>query len=171
MTPIPFKTSPRGIALIAHFEDFASRASFCPARQRTIGDGHVILKHERELTTATITEAKARDILAADLAVCETYLNGVLPIWVSQHHFDALASFVFNCGIGNFDKSTLRQRLADGNRQAAAEEFKKWVFGGGKKLWGLHIRRVCESLLFQGMSDAAIANERARLQALKLRDW
>lgn len=171
MTRIPYKTSPRAVDFIASFEDFASRAYTCPAGKLTIGYGHVILKREPELTTATITEAKARQILAADLALCETYLNGVLPGWISQHHFDAIASFVFNCGIGNFDKSTLRQRLSEGNRAEAAEEFKKWVYGGGKKLWGLHIRRVCESLMFQAMSDAAIANERARLHAIKPRAW
>lgn len=171
MIPIPFKASPRAVAFVSSFEDFAATAYLCPAGKLTIGYGHVILKREPHLVKATLTPAQANALLADDIALCETYLNGVLPDWIRQHHFDALVSLVFNIGIGNFDTSTLRKLLKAGQRNQAADEFTKWVYSRSIRLWGLHIRRTCEKLMYLGMTDAAIANERARLQTLTLRDW
>jgi lysozyme len=169
--PTPFKASPRAVALIASFEDFAATAYTCPAGKLTIGYGHVILKREPHLTRANLTKAQAEALLAADIGLVETYLNAVLPDWIQQHHFDALVSLVFNIGIGNFDSSTLRKLLKAGQRNQAAGEFTKWVYSKGVRLWGLHIRRNCERLMYLGITDAGIANERARLQTLTVRDW
>lgn len=171
MIPVPFKASPRAVALIASFENFSATAYLCPAGKLTIGWGHVILKREPHLNKATLTRAQADALLASDIALVEIYLNGVLPDWIQQHHFDALVSLVFNIGIGNFDSSTLRKLLKAGQRNQAAGEFPKWVYSKGVRLWGLHIRRICERLMYLGMTDAAIGNERARLQTLTVRDW
>lgn len=171
MTPVPFTASPRAVSLIASFESFAATAYLCPAGKLTIGYGHVILKREPHLTTAEVTQADAEALLCADIAVVEAYLNGVLPPATRQHHFDALVALVFNIGIGNFDASTLLRKLKAGDTAAAADEFLKWIYSNGKRLWGLHVRRTCERMLFLGLTDAAIANERARLQSMRIRPW
>jgi len=163
----PLTLSPRGIALIKSFEDFSAVAYTCPAGLRTIGYGHVIRGSEPYLRTATLSLAQAEALLRADCGTVEVYLNAVLPDWIRPHHFDALGSFTFNCGIRAFDQSTLRAKLKTGDRLAAQAEFDKWVFANGKRLRGLSIRRACERLMFAGCSDVAIERERARLQSLR----
>jgi lysozyme len=163
----PLITSPRGLALIRSFENFAPKAYRCPAGKWTIGYGHVIRANEAWLMTATLTQAQAEQLLRDDLRPVETYLSRVLPDWARTHHFDALASLVFNIGATAFDGSTLLARLKSGNRTAAQAEFVKWVFAAGKRLRGLEIRRACEQLMFAGCTDNTIETERRRLSLIK----
>lgn len=166
LTP-PLKTSPRGIALIESFEDFAAQPYLCPAGKLTTGFGHVILKSEPHLRTATLSMLQARELLRADVGTVEVYLNAVLPAGLSQFRFDALVCLVFNIGIGAFDSSTLLKRLKVGNLKAAEDEFRKWVFVKGQRSRGLEIRRALETMFFAGCSDSTIANERARMYAIR----
>lgn len=163
----PLTTSPRGIDLIKQSEDFSAVAYLCPAGVWTIGYGHAIRKSEPHLRTAKLTVAQAEDLLREDLRTVETYLSAVLPDWIRPHHFDALASFAFNVGVGQFDRSTLRLKLKFGDRVGAQAEFSKWIFSKGMRLRGLAIRRALEALMFSGASDQAIETERRRLQSLK----
>lgn len=163
----PLTTSPRGLELIRSFERFEPQAYLCPAGELTIGYGHVIRKSEPHLRTATLTRAEAEALLRGDCRTIEIYLSAVLPDWVRIHHFDALVSFCFNCGIKAFDGSTLRVKLKAGDRLAAQAEFSKWVFAKGRRLRGLVVRRACEALMFAGCSDNAIETERRRLESLK----
>ena len=171
MTTQPLRASDRAINLITTFESFAARAYTCPAGKLTIGYGHVILKREPELARMEISQADAREILRRDVALVETYLNDVLPDSPRQHHFDAMSSLAFNIGVAALDRSTLLKKVKAGDMQGAADEFEKWVYSGGKRLYGLYVRRICERLLFIGMTDATITNERARLQAVRLKSW
>ena len=166
LTP-PLKTSPRGIALIESFEDFAATPYLCPAGKWTTGFGHVILKSEPHLYKATLSRLQARELLRADLGTVEVFLNAVLPAGTAQFRFDALAALVFNIGVGAFDTSTLLKRIKVGDLKGAEAEFAKWVFANGQRLRGLEIRRACEAMMFGGCSDSTIANERARLQAIR----
>ena len=163
----PLTTSPRGLELIRSFEKFEPKAYLCPAGKWTIGYGHVIRQSEPQLRTKTLTRGEAEQLLRADCHTAEIYLSAVLPDWVRPHHFDALVSFCFNCGIKAFDGSTLRVKLKAGDRLAAQAEFGKWVFAKGRRLRGLGGRRACEALMFAGCSDNAIETERRRLESLK----
>ena len=163
----PLTTSARGLALIRSFEKFEPKAYLCPAGKWTIGYGHVIRQSEPQLRTKTLTRGEAEQLLRADCHTAEIYLSAVLPDWVRPHHFDALVSFCFNCGIKAFDGSTLRVKLKAGDRLAAQAEFGKWVFAKGRRLRGLGVRRACEALMFAGCSDNAIETERRRLESLK----
>jgi lysozyme len=165
--PTQLNTSPRGIALIESFEDFSATPYLCPAGKLTIGVGHVILKSEPNLRTATLTPLQARVLLRADLGTVEVFLNGALPAGFSQFRFDALVSLVFNIGTGAFDRSTLLKQIKAGDLTAAEAEFTKWVFSNGQRLHGLEIRRTCEAMMFRGCSDASIADIRVRLQGMR----
>jgi lysozyme len=73
---------------------------------------------------------------------------------LNQNQFDALASFVFNVGQGNYAQSTLRRALEAGHLRQAALEFNRWVWAtaaDGKKiaLPGLIKRRGAERTLFE----------------------
>jgi|GEM_PF-1952431 len=164
---VPFQVSARGLALIAGFEGFSACPAPIAAGQAVIGHGHVIRRNEPHLQSACLSTGQALALLRDDCRTIELYLNAVLPDWVRAHHFDALSSFVFDEGIGAFDCSVLRERLAAGDRDGAGREFGKWVFAGGLRLRRLSIRRACERLMFAGVSDAGIDNERQRLSNLK----
>ncbi|EPB0905024.1 glycoside hydrolase family protein, partial [Yersinia enterocolitica] len=61
--------------------------------------------------------------------------------------FDAATSITFNAGCPSMQKSTMFQYFRAGNVTAACEQFTRWVYGGGKKLVGLVVRRDKERAL------------------------
>lgn len=138
------KTSQTGLDLIKHFEGVRKQAYLCPAGVWTIGYGHTA--GVKEGTTCTPEQAEAwlkEDCLVAELTVC-TNVN----VQLSQNQFDALVSFVFNLGSGNFVASTLLKRLNAGDYVGAGDELDRWVNAGGRRLAGLVKRRAAEKTLF-----------------------
>ena len=75
---------------------------------------------------------------------------------VSQPQFDALVSFAYNVGLANLRGSTLLRKLLSGDLLGSADEFLRWDKAAGKRMLGLHRRRVSERALFLG-ADAAQA--------------
>ena len=59
----------------------------------------------------------------------------------------AIADFAYNLGTGRLRGSTLRKRLQEGRWEAARDELRRWVYGGGRKLPGLVLRREAEAAL------------------------
>lgn len=139
------KTSENMIAIIKKFEGLRLKAYKCPAGVYTIGYGHT----ENVLADSEISELMADQILRKDLKNFEQAINN-LDLPLLQCEFDALVSFAFNVGIGNFNKSTLKKLLLQKKFFYAAKEFDKWVFAGGKKLPGLQNRRNTERKIFEG---------------------
>ena len=83
-----------------------------------------------------------------DLIVAETEVNRY-GFDLTQNQFDALVSFVFNVGAGNFRSSTLLKRLkSNPNDPDIENQFKKWVYDNGKVLPGLVRRRDEEAKLY-----------------------
>jgi len=56
----------------------------------------------------------------------------------------AIVDFTFNLGAGRLQSSTLRRRINQRDWAAAGQELRRWVYGGGKILPGLIIRRLAE---------------------------
>jgi lysozyme len=65
-----------------------------------------------------------------------------------QGAFDAVVSFSFNAGLGNYQRSTIRMKNNRGEFESAADAFMMWTKGGGKELPGLVRRRKDEKALF-----------------------
>ena len=82
----------------------------------------------------------------------KTFVDGVLKISpILKDHpskLAAIADFAYNCGLGNYKSSTLCKKVNLADWQGAAEEFGKWIRGGGKVLPGLIKRREAEKKLF-----------------------
>ena len=138
------RTSRKGIELIKAHEGLRLDAYLCPAGVPTIGYGHTynVKMGDR------ITAEQAEMLLIGDLIVAETEVNRY-GLNINQNQFDALVSFVFNVGAGNFRSSTLLKRLkANPNDPDIANQFKRWVYGGGKVLPGLVRRRNDEAKLY-----------------------
>jgi lysozyme len=140
-------TSPSGIALIKKFEGFKPAPYLCPAGYPTIGYGHRLLPGE---TFTTISEIQATAILYKDVAVAEKAIERLAKVSLTQGQYDALVDFIFNLGVTAFAKSTLLKRLNEGNYQAAADNFQRWVYSKNEKLPGLIRRRTAEWALFTG---------------------
>ena len=95
-----------------------------------------------------MTDEEVDELLYKDLKRFETGVKRLTKVALSQGQFDALVSFSFNVGLGNFQSSTLRSKLNREDYKGAAEEFPKWRRAGGKILPGLVKRRVDERALF-----------------------
>jgi lysozyme len=118
----------------------------CPAGFWTIGYGHLCDPQHQP-----ITEADAHTYLAHDL---QTALNATLrycPVLATETEarLAAIVDFTFNLGVGRLQTSTLRRRINQRDWQNAAKELRRWVYGGGKKLEGLVLRRETEATLIQ----------------------
>ena len=59
----------------------------------------------------------------------------------------AIADFIYNLGVGNYAKSTLKKKVDAGDWLAASSEIKKWDKAAGKVLKGLTVRRAKEAEL------------------------
>lgn len=141
-----------GLAHIKGWEGFRSTVYLDQAGKRTIGYGHLIKPGE---SFGTISEAEASRLLARDVSWAETAVNQAVKVPLSQNQFDALVSFVFNVGVGNFSTSTLLKRLNAGDYLSAQQNFTRWIYvspGGVKQVSaGLANRRLAEAQLFAGV--------------------
>jgi len=139
-----FKTSQAGVNLIKSFEGCKLTAYQDSAGVWTIGYGHT----SGVKAGMKITEAQAEAYLKGDLVTAENAVNGKVTYRIKQNQFDALVSFTYNVGSGNFGSSTLLKKLNQGDITGAANEFDKWNKAGGKVLAGLVRRRAAEKAMF-----------------------
>ena len=114
------KASELLIVKIKEFEGFSNTAYRCAAGVWTCGFGAT--KGITATTRCTRQEAER---------------------WLQ---YDALCSFIFNLGIGNFKSSTLLKKIKAGApTEEIQAEFKRWVYAKKKVLKGLVRRREWEA--------------------------
>jgi lysozyme len=133
--------------IIKQFEGLRLEAYKCPADVWTIGYGHT----NKVKPGDAITEGEADILLALDVQEAERAVSSYVDVDINQNQFDALVSFVYNLGAGNFKSSTLLKKLNQGDYLGAANEFQRWNKAGGKVLRGLVRRREAEANLFIGV--------------------
>ena len=140
------KTSEKGKSLIKRFEGLELKAYRCPAGIWTIGYGHTGSDVREGMT---ISEEEADRLLASDLEAFERDVSRLVRVPIGQNRFDALVSFCYNVGEGNFERSTLLRKVnANPDDRSIADEFKRWNKAGGKPVKGLTERRLAEALLY-----------------------
>lgn len=72
-----------------------------------------------------------------------------LNLSLRQCQWDAIVSFVFNVGIGNFKASTLLAKIRiNPDDNSIIDEFLRWVYANGKVTRGLQKRRLTEMKLY-----------------------
>lgn len=117
----------------------------CPAGYPTQGWGVRV----ESMDVPPITQEEADVKL---LQVLPGYTMAALrlsPVLASHpNKLAAVSSFIFNLGEGRYAASTLRRLINEQRWEAAAEEFDKWVWGGGRILPGLVRRRAAEKAVF-----------------------
>lgn len=121
-------------------------AYVCPAGVLTIGFGTtkgVKFGHK-------ITPNMAHALFMEDVHEAEMLVSFHVNVPLNQNEFDALVSFVYNVGQGNFEDSTMLRLLNEGKpRDVVAKEFDRWIYANGKVLEGLVKRRETERNLFE----------------------
>lgn len=115
----------------------------------TIGCGRTTNVHPGD----TCTEEQAMEWLREELDGFAAQVQSVVQVPLTQNQLDALTSFTYNVGFGNFQKSSLLRILNDGNYAGAAQQFQRWNRAAGRVLPGLTKRRADEAALF--MSNEA----------------
>ena len=141
------KISNAGLSLIKGFEGFRAKAYVCPAGVLTIGYGHTGPDVKPGMT---ISDARGTELLAQDVSRFERAVNKFVKVPLAQHQYDALVSFTYNVGEGNFQTSTLLKKLNAKDYAGAAAQFDRWNRGGGRVLAGLVRRRAAERKMFEG---------------------
>ncbi|HJD55386.1 MAG TPA: lysozyme [Rickettsia endosymbiont of Pyrocoelia pectoralis] len=132
--------------IIKQFEGLHLSTYYCPAGLKTIGYGHVIKSYEK--ISNKITVQQAEELLEEDIRKAEVILYKYCSVPLTENQQASLISFIFNCGSGAFQSSTLRQKLNRKEYLAAADELLKWVNCKGIKLSGLIKRRNLEREVF-----------------------
>lgn len=144
--------SPKGISLIKEFEGFSEKSYKDIAGIWTIGYGSTRIENAAVYKGLFIDELKATELLEKTanefLSKVEKYIN--VPL--NQNQIDAIASFIYNVGVGNFIKSTLLKKLNQGDYDGAGEQFLSWnksrINGELTPVAGLTRRREAEQALF-----------------------
>jgi lysozyme len=98
----------------------------------------------------TISQALADEWRDHRIAVIYSSLFHFIPTtYQTENIMNALIDFCYNCGIGNFQKSTLLKKLQGSySKDDIASEFLRWNRAGGNVIDGLTRRREEEKALF-----------------------
>ena len=130
--------------LIKRFEGCRLMPYICPAGVWTCGWGS---------TGADVIPGRAWTQAYADRRMQDDALRfalGVLrlaPGKLVGERLCAIADFAYNCGLGNFQASTLRRRILADDWDDVPAQLRRWVYGGGRVLPGLVLRREAEAAL------------------------
>jgi lysozyme len=146
------KTSQSGLEFIAKWEGIILKPYNDVAGLRTIGVGHLIRSDEDFQDGVAITTERAYEILAVDVAKCESAIQKTISVDLTQNQFDALVSFGFNCGVGVYSTSTACKMLNAGNYNSFPANLMAWskarINGVVTTVPGLAARRTAEGQLF-----------------------
>ena len=147
-----------GLKKLKEFEGLRKEAYYDAAGVPTIGYGHT---HGVRMGDV-ISEYWAEMFLKADLYDVEKQVDS-LGLDLNQPQFDALVSFAYNLGFYKLKTSTLLKTIKEGgNMRAIKQEFKKWIYAGGKIQPGLVKRREWEAKRFF---------EPDEMEPMRVRDW
>lgn len=134
------------LEIIRKFEGLRLKPYLCPAGIPTVGYGHT--GKDVSLSMAPISEPVAEAMMHRDAELFTRAAGNLSPVlWFDEKKHAAIADFCFNLGTSRYKASTLKRRIDAGDWDGAADELKKWVWGGGKKLPGLVARRSAEGSL------------------------
>jgi lysozyme len=145
------KLNEQGYKFIAKHEGLRLKPYLCPAKIPTIGYGNTYYPNGKRVTLLDdpITKEQAFEMFKIIADRFAKRVDDLVTSKINQNQFNALVSFCYNVGTGNFMKSTLLKKVnADPNDFDIRLEFAKWNKAGGVKSNGLVNRRSEESALY-----------------------
>ena len=150
--------SPRGLAHIRKREAFVGRTYDDGIGNRTIGYGHML--RPGESFSGGLTEAQAESLFAKDVERIVSPVLDRIQVPLTQNQIDAIGSFVYNVGPGNFLRSIL-PKLNLGNHDGVVASMFKYITGRNQRtgqritLRGLLKRRQEEIALYRTPDQSA----------------
>jgi lysozyme len=141
----------KGYLLITNHEGLKLKPYLCPAKIPTIGYGNTYYPDGKRVTLLDkdITKQEAFDMFKEVANRFAKRVDTLVTSNLNQNQFNALVSFAYNVGTGNFSSSTLLKKV---NRNpddlTIKDEFLRWNKAGGKVLNGLTNRRNEEAILY-----------------------
>lgn len=125
---------------------------------------------QRKFGSHSITQARADQCLHEEIGASEAFITSHVPSNTTQNQFDAILSFEYNVGSGNYLASAVHRLHDAGNRgvgqlslietcrASKAKEnptgialaFGRWSNSGGAWTLGLFRRRMAEVLVYSG---------------------
>jgi len=145
------KLNNEGYLLITEFEGFSAKPYLCPAKIPTIGFGNTYYSDGKRVTLLDkeITKVQAFEIFKTVADRFASVVSKLVTSPLNQNQFNALVSFAYNVGTGNFASSTLLKKVnSDHNDTSIELEFKKWNKANKKEVAGLTKRRLYESKVY-----------------------
>lgn len=139
------------LPLIKKFESWSSKAYPDPKGQDvtwSIGWGHQIRPGEPYDRNSEISRAEGDDLLRVDAGGAYNDVQNNVSADLNPNQIAALISFRYNVGSHAFETSTLLSLVNQGELDAAANEFSRWVHANGQIDEDLVSRRQQEMELF-----------------------
>lgn len=131
------------IKLIKEFEGLSLTPYKCAGGMETIGYGHINREKYDE-----ISELHAENLLKYDIERVYYFIKNHVKVNLNNNQWTAIISFVFNVGMGNFERSTLLKKLNNREYLSVPSELLRWIHIGKVKSKGLLRRRLAEATLF-----------------------
>ncbi|MBE7385158.1 MAG: lysozyme [Leptolyngbya sp. SIO1E4] len=97
-----------------------------------------------------MTQTEAEDLLQWHIDKAAAEVDEWVEVPLAEHEKAALTDFTYNVGSNSLAHSTLLKKLNQGDKEATAREFGKWVHGDGQVLPGLVTRRQENEKMFRG---------------------
>jgi lysozyme len=134
----------KGYLLITKFEGLRLKPYLCSAKIPTIGYGNSYYPDGKRVTLLDkdITKQEAFDMFKEVANRFAKRVDTLVTSNLNQNQFNALVSFAYNVGTGNFSSSTLLKKVNKNPDDLTIKaEFLRWNKAGGKVLNGLTNRR------------------------------
>jgi len=151
--------SPQGLARIRAREAYVAKVYDDGVGNSTVGYGHML--RPGESFPGGLTEAQAQELFAKDVERIVSPVLDRIKVPLTQNQVDAIGSFVFNVGPGNFTRSIL-PNLNLGNHRGVLASMFKFITGRNQRtgqrvtLRGLLKRRQEEIALYKQGSGLAL---------------
>jgi lysozyme len=159
--PSSLSISDDGLENIKEDEGFRANAYRDPGsgdQPITIGYGTTRINGKAVQLGDTITEPKATSLIRRQVQnIYGAAVKRKVKVDLTQNEYDALVSFTYNVGVGNFGASTLLRKLNEKDYLEAADQFLRWNKAAGQVMRGLTKRRKKERELFLKDSPGNIA--------------
>jgi lysozyme len=141
----------KGYLFITKHEGLKLKPYLCPAKIPTIGYGNCYYPDGKRVTLLDkqITKQEAFEMFKEIANKFAKRVDELVTSNITQNQFNALVSFAYNVGTGNFASSTLLKKVnKNPNDLTIKAEFLKWNKAGGKVINGLTNRRIEEADLY-----------------------
>jgi lysozyme len=141
----------KGYLFITKHEGLSLKPYLCPAKIPTIGYGNTYYSDGKRVTILDkeITKQQAFDMFKEIANRFAKRVDELVTTELTQNQFNALVSFAYNVGTGNFSSSTLLKKVNKNPDDLTIKaEFLRWNKANGKVINGLTNRRIEEADLY-----------------------